>query len=500
MNVAAQVQRVSLGAGSRVALVHDAGSTSYGQLERNAARGAGALAALGVLPSDRVALVLPNCPDFVEAYLGVLRLGAIAVSVSVTWPDAAIVAALADAMPRVVITTAELRDRLGASTAGGIVLTADDAASRPGSWRALTARASEIPTVTRTSLTEPAAVLYSSGTTGDPKGVVLSHGNILFNAVAKRVHLGLGAGDALPLFLPVTHVYGQNAVLTSALCAGAAAILQRRFDEDAVVHAVERQGATLLCAVPPVLGRLVETGAAARMRGLRAAFSAASTLPPMLADSWQAVSGRPVLEGYGLTEASPFVTFAGIRRVAGSVGRPIDGVTLRLADPESGEPVADGEAGEVLVQGPNVMLGYWRRPEESARAVRDGWLRTGDLGTLEGGALRLTGRLAERLTRGGFKIGPEEVEHAVARHPAVREAAAFGVPAGHGDERIELAVVLLPGARASDEELLEHCRARLPGWAVPARVHRIATLPRNAAGKLLRVSLGRELGTPAAAP
>ena len=500
MNVAAQVQRVSLGAESRVALVHDGGSTSYGQLERDAARAAGALAALGVGPGDRVALVLPNCPDFVAAYLGTLRLGAIAVSVSVTWPDASIVAALADAMPRVVVTTAELRDRLGASAAGGVVLTADDSAAMPGSWRALTARASEVPAVARTSLAEPAAVLYSSGTTGDPKGVVLSHGNVLFNAVAKRVHLGIGTGDALPLFLPVTHVYGQNAVLTSALCAGAAVILQRRFDEDAVVHAVERQGATLLCAVPPVLGRLVESGAAARMRGLRSAFSAAAPLPPMLVDSWRAVSGRPVLEGYGLTEASPFVTFAGLRRAAGSVGQPIDGVTLRIADPERGEPVADGDTGEVLVQGPNVMLGYWRRPVESARAIRDGWLRTGDLGTLEDGALRLTGRLAERLARGGFKIGPEEIEGAVSRHPAVREAAAFGVPAAHGDERIELAVVLAPGASPSDEELLAHCRARLPGWAVPGRVHRIAALPRNAAGKLLRVGLGRELGSPAAAP
>ena len=485
MNLAAIVRRAALHDPLATAIRFEGRTITHGELDRLVARAANVLAALGVRPGDRVALVLPNVPDFVVAYLGTLRLGAIAASVSATWPGEAMERALAAAAPRVVVTTRELRARL-TGDAGGTVLVVDDDALAAGSWRGRLGQARDEAPIVPRHADHPAAILFSSGTTGDPKGVTLSHGNVRFNAIAKRRSLGIGPGARLLLFVPVTHVYGQNAVLTSALCAGASVVLQRRFDEADALAAIAHEGVTMLPAVPAALARLLAAAPPAVLRQLQLAFSAAAPLPSATAHAWREATGRAIQVGYGLTETSPFATHARGDAGPGSVGRAIDGVEVRAADPESGRLLPAGSTGELVIRGPNVMLGYWQRPRETAAALRDGWLRTGDLGAVEAdGTTRLLDRLADVVNVSGFKVVPLDVEEALRRHPAVADAAAFAVPDARTGERVEAAVELRDGATLSEAELLATCRAALPAYAVPRRVVARA-LPRNPGGKTLR--------------
>jgi long-chain acyl-CoA synthetase len=507
MNLTRHVEAGALRHPERPALRFEGEEWSYGALDAQASRMAGALGRLGIGRGERVAIWLPNQPEWVFAYLGILKAGAIAVSLgaSLTGEEAAFI--LADSGARALVTTAPLlpllpllaRDRLPALEAALVV-----GEAVPGSLPLAELLAGASPATRAVALPPhaPAAIVYTSGTTGTPRGATLSHANIVSNVRAKRHHLGIRPDDRLLLFLPLHHCFGQNAVLNAALFAGATVVLHRRFEVEAVLESIGRDRVSMFFGVPATYQLLVERATPGELHPVRFFFSAAAILPIATELRWRARFGRPVHQGYGLTETSPFASYNHSRRYRpGSVGTPIEGVEMRVVAVDDGRELGPGLAGEIVVRGPNVMLGYWGRPAETAQAVRDGWLHTGDVGRRdEDGYFYVEDRLKDLVGVGGCDVYPAEVENVLHRHPAVAEAAVYGVPAEVVGEQVQADVVLRPGSTAREAELLAFCRRHLAPVKVPARVRLVASVPRSPTGKVLKRVLREEHSGPARGP
>ena len=478
---------------TRPALAIDDVTLGYAALDELASRAASAFRARGVRAGDRVAIVLPNGLDFVVAYLGARRAGAIATSVSALWPDEAIAAALDDADPALVVTTQRVREEVAH---GRAALHADDGSRGAGSLRHALDRARPVSSHRTADASAPAAILYTSGTTGAPKGVTLSAANVATNAARKAEHCGIGASDRVSLFTPLAHVFGQNAIMNATFAAGGCVALYERFDASRIAAEIAEGCVTMLFGPPAVFPRLRAAGVNRSTRGaLRYAFSAAAPLAGEEASAWRDATGLPVHEGYGLTESSPFAAYNHRERIVpGSVGTAIDDVTIAALDPESDAALAAGLPGEIAIRGPNVMLGYWRRPVLTAAALRGGWLRTGDVGYLdERGYLFLLGRLDDVINVSGFKVYPEEIERVLRAQPGVAEVSAYGVPDAARGARVEVALVRGPGGVTTDAEFaattLASIAPRLAPYQIPARIHVRDALPRGASGKVLRRAL-----------
>jgi long-chain acyl-CoA synthetase len=488
MNVASLFDRQALARPSALALTWTGGTLSYGELRTLALRMAALLAARGIGSGDRVAILLPNHHALPIAVLGAAWIGAVPVLLSPAWAVADAGRALLAADPGLCITTPERAGPIAAPLRTTLLVDPDDLAPVPAMLLS-TPAVERTPAARRTD--EPAVVLYSSGTTGDPKGVVLTHGNLVFNARAKIAACGIGPDDRLAMVVPMAHCFGLNVVLLGALAAGAGVRLFARFDAGTCTRAILDGETTMLFGPPTVFQRLLALGDRDALRRLRYGLAAAAPLPAGLADAWYAAAGWRLAQGYGLTESSPFATYESVASAAaGSVGRVIAGVEIRMA-------ATEGNVGEILIRGPNVMAGYFRRPEATARVLRDGWLHTGDVGTLDdAGVLHLVGRLDDVVNVAGFKAWPSDVERILLAHPAVAEAAAFGVPDPERGAAVAAAVVLRAGAWAEGSEIAAYAADRLAGYQRPTRVHVVDVLPRGPAGKLLRRALGETFGAP----
>ncbi|HEX8804459.1 MAG TPA: AMP-binding protein, partial [Acidimicrobiales bacterium] len=324
---------------------------------------------------------------------------------------------------------------------------------------------------------DPALLPYTSGTTGTPKGALLSHGNLLASAEAVRLAWRWTADDRLVLCLPLFHVHGLGVGVHGTLLAGASAVLHERFDPEAVLAEAAGGEATLLFGVPTVYARLVEAPGADRLQGLRLCVSGSAPLSAELHGRIRARAGQVVLERYGMTETVMLVSnpYDGERR-PGTVGLPLPGVEVRL----------DDRSGEIEVRGPNVFGGYWRRPDADAAAFTgDGWFRTGDVGALDpDGYLRIVGRAKELIITGGFNVYPREVEDVLRAHPDVADAAVVGTPSAEWGETVTAYVEAGEGLDA--EGLLAWAAGQLAPYKRPRRVHRVDALPRNPLGKVLR--------------
>lgn len=476
-----------------LALRWDGGSMRYGELGEQARRAAAALAARGVGRDDRVALLLPTDPRFAVALLGTLWLGAAAAVLSPLWRADDTVRALLDADVQVLVTTQALAATLGALPCPTLLI--DAAAGYESFAHALSvARADARSEPCSRAATDAATILYSSGTTGAPKGVMLSHGNLAFNARSKVRYCGILPHDALALVVPISHCFGQNVVLLGALAAGASVRLYQRFDPQQICGGIEGGEVSHVYAPPPVFQRLLDAAPPATLRKVRCALSAAAPLPSPLAERWRERTGRPLRQGYGLTESSPFATYADDG--CADVGRAIEGVEVRIAEVDGAGWLPPDALGEIVVRGPNVMLGYWRRPEATARVLRDGWLRTGDLGRLtHDGRLTLVDRLDDVINVAGFKVHPSDVERAAFAHPAVRDAAAYRLPDGARGWCVALDVVLDGATHRPDVgELLAFVGARLARYQQPHLLRLVSGLPRSPSGKVLRRVLTASVG------
>ena len=465
--------------------------------QREASRLAHALRRLGVGVGDRVVVMLPNCPEVTESYGAILRCGGVIVPIIFLLGDREVAHILADSEAKVVITAADMlwkvEAQLGVLPTLQHVLLVDGGGD--GRTRSLAAeKAGEpdaFPTVDRRP-DDLAVILYTSGTTGVPKGVALSHDNLESNARAAASLNELEREAWAVAVLPLSHSYGLT-VMNAGHILGSRAALLRWFHPEAVLQTIQEFRAVAMSAVPTMLIYLLNYPEADRFdtRSMRVWGSGAAPLPVEIVEPFERKFGGRILEGYGLTEASPVVSahrLSGPRRI-GSVGRAIPGVEISIQDDMDG-PLPAGELGEVCVRGRNVMVGYYRNPEETARTVRAGWLHTGDMGRLDDeGFLFIVERKKDLIIRGGFNIYPREVEEVLYAHPKVAEAAVVGMKDPLMGEDVLAFVVLRSGERASEEEIGAFCEGRLARFKCPKRIRFVESLPKSPIGKILRKEL-----------
>jgi long-chain acyl-CoA synthetase len=470
---------------------------TYDQFGDAARRVAAGLEARGVMPGDRVGVVLPNVLSFPIVYYGALIAGAAVVPMNPLLKAREIHYYLRDSGARLVVAAQASAQAVAKAASGvGIEVVAVNVA-QPDELMAAHATADP---ATRTD-DDDAAILYTSGTTGAPKGAELTHGNLSGNArTTVQTLLEATPDDVIMGCLPLFHAFGLTCGLNAAVLSGASMTLLPRFDGAATLSLLERDQATIFEGVPTMFSRMLHApnSGTVDVARLRVCVSGGAALPVDVMRSFEQTFSCAVLEGYGLSETSPVVTFnhPAASRKAGSIGTPIVGVEVRLVD-DHGKDVPGGEVGEIAVRGPNVMKGYWRKPEETAEAIPDGWFHTGDLARQDVDSyLYIVGRKKDMIIRGGENVYPREIEEALYEHPAVAEVACVGIPDPDLGEEVGAAVVLKPGAGADPDELREWAKARVAAYKYPRHVWLADSLPHGPTGKILRreVQLPRGVG------
>lgn len=460
----------------------------YRALDRRSARVASWLAAEGVAPGDRVAIMLPNIPDFAVVYYGVLRAGAVVVPMNPLLKAGEIGYSAGDCAVRTILTWgASLPEASAAADQLGITCTDITAAGFAAKLDAVQPR---VEIVERTD-DDAAVILYTSGTTGRPKGAVLTHGNLRSNTETVSRLLGITGTDSVFGGLPFFHVFGQTCGLNAAVLSGACVTLLPRFDAGAALEILIRDRVTVMEGVPTMFVALLaaaEAAAGARVETVRLSATGGSAMPVEVLHRFEATFGCPVVEGYGLSETAPVVTLGAVDgvRKPGSIGTPIAGIEVRLIN-EEGKDVAEGEIGELAVRGPNVMSGYWNRPEANEAAFTDGWFRTGDLARRdEDGYYFIVDRKKDMIIRGGYNVYPREIEEVLYTHPAVAEAAVIGVPHELHGEEISAVVALKPGASVTTDDLGGYVKARVAPYKYPRIIRLVDALPKGPTGKILK--------------
>jgi long-chain acyl-CoA synthetase len=459
MNLATVLTAAASEYADRPALLVDGGAVSYAELETLSAAAAAGLRARGVSAGDRVALMLPNGTDFVAAFFAVLRLGAVAVPLNVLLAPPEVEARLAVAGAALLVTEAP--------AAGGAV--------EP------VARA----------LDDPAVILFTSGTSGAPKGAVLTHGSLAAAAANAADALALTPDDVVLGAAPFSHVLGLSTGIVATLSRGAAIAVERRFDAERTLARMVETGTTILLGVPTMCVALCDAARAApSLPPVRIAHVGGAPVPVEVGRSFETTFGAALYEGYGLTEMSGIATtyVHGQRRKPGSVGMPLGSTEIEIAAPD------ERGVGEVRFRGPSVVAGYWENAEATAEAISaDGWLATGDLGYLDDeGYLFLVDRKKELVIRAGYNVYPREVEEALYAHPDVLEAAVVGVPDDRLGEEVAAVVVRRSGSALSAEELQAWARERVAAYKIPRIVRFVDELPKTPTGKILKRAIDRE--------
>jgi long-chain acyl-CoA synthetase len=461
---------------------------TYEELDERSARVAALLTARGVGPGDRVALMLPNVPQFPVLYYGALRAGAIVVPMNPLLKAREIEYYLGDSGAKLIFawhtTTGEAAK--GAEAAGtGLVPVA------PAAFDHLLGDHAAETAVARRADHDTAVILYTSGTTGKPKGAELTHANLRRNAaVSAKTLFHLVPADVVMGCLPLFHSFGQTCGLNAAVGSGACLTLLPRFDPGKALEVIQRDRVTVFQGVPTMYMALLNHARHGDydVSSLRVCVSGGASLPVEVLRGFEERFHCPILEGYGLSETSPVASFnhPELERKPGSIGTPIEGVEMRLVDPH-GADVPTGEVGEIAIRGHNVMRGYWGREDATREAIPDGWFRTGDLARQDSdGYFSIVDRKKDLIIRGGYNVYPREIEEVLYEHPAVAEAAVIGVPHPTHGEEVGAAVVLKPGATATPAELRAFCSERVAAYKYPRHVWLEAALPKTATGKILR--------------
>ncbi|CAK0769738.1 Malonyl CoA-acyl carrier protein transacylase (modular protein) [Gammaproteobacteria bacterium] len=434
---------------------------------------------LGIRFGDCVALCLPNHPSFISSYLGIQKLGAVAVSVNTTLKPAEIDFILQDAQIKVLITTESLNPSKFTLPPGCHLLFIENIEKRNLSKK-------HYFTAVERDAKDLAVILYTSGTTGFPKGAMLSQENLISNIRTCVELFGYTEDDRILLFLPLFHSFGQYAALNSCLEAGATLILHREFENGAIVRSIAEHQVTTFFGVPTIYNLLLDHAAAAEMSSIRRYISAAAPLPLEIAQRWKQKIGVPVSQGYGLTECSLVCFNPSPLQKPDSVGLPLEGIEVKIVD-DQGQKVGTGELGEIIIRGHNVMSGYWQRPEETAQVLKEGWFHTGDIGQLDAdGYLYIVDRLKDMINVGGYKVYPSEIENRIYQHPAIADAAVYGVPEPLMGEQVHAELVLKAGETATAEEIIDFCRPVLAEYKLPSVIKFADFLPKSKTGKILK--------------
>lgn len=510
MNLVSRVQQTAAEQPMKTAYHFMGKDTSYAEFDQSVARFASALQQLGVEKGDHIAFLLGNTPHFLISLYASMRIGATAIPINPIYSpdeisyilhnsDAKIVIALDALLPLVEQAAPKFPAIKKYIICEVSPDTKEKLATLPASVKDLVLPFTQAiaqgttPTAVSIDEDETAIILYTSGTTGHPKGAMLTHGNLYSNARDVGEYLGFQEQDRVIATLPVFHVFALTVVVNAPLLKGATILLVPRFSPGDVFQTIREQQATVFAGVPTMFNFLYQypEGQTADFETIRLAISGGSSLPVALLHNFEEKFKVRISEGYGLSEASPVTCFNPLdrERVPGSIGTSIVNVENKVVN-EFGEEVSDGEVGELIVRGPNVMKGYYKMPEETAVAIRDGWLYTGDLAKRdENGYFYIVDRKKDMVIVGGYNVYPREVEEVLYGHPDIVEAAVIGLPDPDFGEAIHAYVVLKKGANLAVEDLIAYTAQHLAKYKVPKGIEFLEELPKNTTGKILRRSL-----------
>ena len=516
----------------RTALIYSGTRISYGRLLEHVNRCAAGLQALGIRKGERVALMMSNCPQFVVAYFGVLEAGGTVTATSSMyaareaahqWHDAGASALIVDRklhsvaktalagvpeVKHVIVTGSRDYYPAGFAKLDKVLRTRRSSRLTPHasrfmthSWLDLLLHA-RLPRSVSVSPSDIACLQYTGGTTGTSKGAMLTHANLVTNSCQTRHWLSTDEeAEVLVAALPLFHIYAMTCVMICSLLAGGSVIILPRFELRAALNIIRRYHPTIFHGVPTMyVGFNNAQNVKNCFKSLRICMSGGAGLPVEVQQQFEKLSGGRLVEGYGLTEASP-VTHVnppdGLGKI-GSIGLPIPGTEARIVDVETGtRDLPLGEVGELVLRGPQVMKGYWNKPKETADVLRNGWLFTGDIARKdEDGYFYIVDRKKDLIIAGGFNIYPREVEEVLFEHPAIKEAAVIGLPDPYRGETVKAFVVMKDGASATTEEIIAWCRERLASYKVPRHVEFRDSLPKSGVGKYLRRELRMESTAP----
>ncbi len=510
MNLGERVHEIAQQEAGRIAYTFMGKDTTYGEFDQSVSKFAGALQDLGVEKGDHVAFLLSNTPHFLISLYATLRLGATAVPVNpiyspdeiayiVNNSDAKVVIALDALLPLVekahqalpAVETYVICET-DPSTAEKMAQLPEAVKGKVRSFTQLLTTSNAFGGTADISQDDNAVILYTSGTTGKPKGAMLTHGNLYSNAQDVAEYLQITPDDRVVATLPVFHVFALTVVVNAPLLQGATIVLVPRFTPQDVFAATKATKATVFAGVPTMFNFMYQLPDVdpADFASVRLAISGGSAMPVALLHNFEDKFNVRISEGYGLSEASPVTCFNPIdrERKAGSIGTSITNVENKVVN-ELGDEVPVGEVGELIVRGPNVMKGYYKMPEETQAAIKDGWLYTGDLAKIdEEGYFFIVDRKKDMIIVGGYNVYPREVEEVLFAHPAIVEAAVVGLPDADFGESVN-AYVVLKDDSVSIEELQEYCAEHLAKYKVPRHMEILDELPKNTTGKILRRSL-----------
>jgi long-chain acyl-CoA synthetase len=478
----------------RTALKLDDAEVSYSALDEASARVAGLLAERGVGPGDRLGVMLPNVPYFPMAYYGILRLGGVVVPMNPLLKAREVKFYLEDSGAKLLFAWHDFAEAAGpgAEEAG-----ADCILVKPGEIEQIVGAADPRREVADRDADDTAVILYTSGTTGKPKGAELTHSNLRRNVEVTATTLAEATSDDVVLgALPLFHSFGQTCGLNTTVFAGGCLTLIPRFDPTKALEIIDRDRVTIFEGVPTMYSAIlaVEDRDRYDLSSLRLCISGGSAMPVEVMRRFEEEFDCKILEGYGLSETSPVASFnhPDKERKPGSIGTPIEGVEMAVVD-DDGNPVEAGEVGEIAIRGHNVMKGYWNRPEATDESIRDGWFRTGDMAKVDDdGYYFIVDRKKELIIRGGYNVYPREIEEVLYEHPAVAEAAVVGVPHDDLGEEVGAAVVLRSGEEVDADALKEYCKENVAAYKYPRQIWFPEELPKGPTGKILK----REIEAP----
>ncbi|MEA2402336.1 MAG: long-chain acyl-CoA synthetase [Thermoleophilaceae bacterium] len=480
--------------GDRTAFKLDDVELTYAALDDSSARVAALLKARGLEEGDRVGLMLPNVPYFPAIYYGILRAGGIVVPMNVLLKGREVAFYLQDPGAKLVFAWDGFAEaaEVGAEQAGAELILV-----KPGEFEKLLIAQEPDTAMADRSGDDTAVILYTSGTTGTPKGAELTHANLQRNCETVAGFAEFAEGEVLLGALPLFHSFGQTCTMNGAVRSGAAVTMLPRFDPEKALEIIDRDGVTIFQGVPTMYNAMLHADGAdsADASTLRLCMSGGAAIPVELIRGFEDKFGCAILEGYGLSETSPVASFnhPDRPRKAGSIGTPIAGVEMQVWD-DDGNEVPQGEVGEIVIRGHNVMKGYWERPEASEQSIdAEGWFKSGDMAKVdEDGYFFIVDRKKDLIIRGGYNVYPREVEEVLYEHPAVQEAAVVGVPDEALGEEVGAAVVLCKGESLGADELKAYIKEQVAAYKYPRKIWFVDELPKGPTGKILK----REIEVP----
>ncbi len=494
MNLAELMTSTAEQHGDRIALKLDDAELNYAMLNEGSARVAGMLHEKGFEVGDRVGIMLPNVPYFAVIYYGVLRAGGVVVPMNPLLKGREVAFYLSDPGAKILFAWHGFEEpaTTGAKEAG-----ADLTLVKPGEFEQLVAAAEPRREVVDRSEDDTAVILYTSGTTGTPKGAELTHSNLTNNVKVSMSLFDVGEGDVMLGALPLFHSFGQTCALNCTMAAGGTLTLIPRFDPEKALEIIQRDKVSIFEGVPTMFSAMLHAPNKddIDVSCLRVCASGGSAMPVEVLTQFEEQFGTKVLEGYGLSETSPVASFnhPDRERKPGSIGTPIQGVEMKVVDDEGNE-VEQGEVGEIVIRGHNVMKGYWNRADATKESIRDGWFHTGDMAKIdEEGYFFIVDRKKDMIIRGGYNVYPREIEEVLYEHPAVREAAVVGVPHQELGEEVGAAVALKEGASVDKSELQGFVKDQVAAYKYPRHIWFVDELPKGPTGKILK----REIEVPA---